>query len=253
MPNDATIRAGYRHRPKPEYFADTETTLAQIVYQPEVYAHAAEVAAALGATHLIDFGCGTGGKLGQFANRFEIVGIDYGPNIEWCRQSYDFGTWIEHDLDAPDAVGVDAARGIVICSDVIEHVEHPDVLAAKLRAALNQGALAVLISTPEREVTHGLWHNGPPPNVNHVREWTIRELVAFLRRQGFHHGSAGLTRNNSVENVASTVLCAYVADPVNLPRLEDALIDAERPLAPSDSPPSKRLRVRRRLARRIAG
>jgi SAM-dependent methyltransferase len=252
MPNEATIRAGYTHRPDPGYFADTEQTLGQTVWQPDVYAHVAEVAAALGATQLIDFGCGTGGKLARLAKRFEIVGIDYGPNIEWCRQSYHFGTWIEHDFDAPDVVGVDAARGIVICADVIEHVRHPDVLAAKLRAALDQGALAVLISTPEREVTWGLWHDGPPPNVAHVREWTVRELTAFLRRQGFHHGSAGLTRNNTVENVASTILCAYVADPTNLARLEDALIDADRPPVPSDRPLSKAARVRRGLARRIA-
>jgi hypothetical protein len=238
MPNEATIRAGYTHRRDPEHFADTEATLGRIVYQPEVYAHAATIAAALGATQLIDFGCGTAGKLVRFAKRFEIIGIDYGPNIEWCRQSYDFGTWIEHDFDAPAAVAVDFARSIVICSDVIEHVRHPDVLAGKLRAALDQGALAVLISSPEREVTHGLWHDGPPPNVAHVREWTIRELATFLRRRGFDHGSAGLTRNNTVDNVASTILCAYVADPTNLAGLEDSLIDAERPPAPPDRRPS---------------
>jgi cyclopropane fatty-acyl-phospholipid synthase-like methyltransferase len=90
MPDEATIRVGYTHRPDPEYFADTEATLGRIVYQPEVYAHAAKIAAELGAAQLIDFGCGTGGKLARFAKRFEIIGIDYGPNIEWCRRSLRF-------------------------------------------------------------------------------------------------------------------------------------------------------------------
>lgn len=250
MPNDAAIRTDYRHRPSPEYFADTPT---RVIFQPDVYAHAADVAQALGATRIIDFGCGTAGKLMELAPRYEVVGIDYGPNIEVCRRTHPDGRWVEDDFDVPGPVDIDAAGAVVVCSDVIEHVRDPDVLTAKLRATLEHGVRAVLISTPERELTRGLAHDGPPPNRAHVREWTIRELGAYLRRAGFAHGSAGLSRNNTRENVAHTILCAYVADPADLGRLEDALIDAAKPTGLTEPSQSRVARGRRELARLLAG
>jgi SAM-dependent methyltransferase len=252
MPDEYEIRSGYTHRPEPEYFADTQTLSEPIVYQPEVYAHAAEAAAALGATRIIDFGCGTGGKLVELADRFEIVGIDYGPNIELCRSTYDVGTWLVDDFDAPGPVDVDPAGAVVVCSDVIEHVRRPEILLGKLRAALEGGAVAVLISTPERELTYGLWHHGPPPNRAHVREWSTRELAALLRRSGFEHGSVGLTRSNTVRNVAHTILAGYVADPARLDTLEDVLVDAALPPIPKGQGQSTVERARRKLARTIA-
>ena len=252
MPDPQQIRSGYTHRPEPQYFEDTQTLRERIVYQPEVYAHAADVAAALGATRILDFGCGTGGKLVELADRFEIVGIDYGPNIESCRARYSVGTWLVDDFDVPGPVDVEAAGAVVVCSDVIEHVRQPEVLLGKLRACLDGGAAAVLISTPERDLTYGLWHTGPPPNVAHVREWNIRELAALLRRSGFAHGSVGLTRSNTVRNLAHTILAAYVADPAQLETLEDVLVDATLPPTPRGQGHSKVERARRRLARTIA-
>ena len=103
MPNPQSIRSEYTHRPQPEYFADTQTLEEPIVYQPDVYTHAAEVAEALGATRIVDFGCGTGGKLAALSPRFEIVGIDYGPNLEICRATYPVGTWVEDDFGESEA------------------------------------------------------------------------------------------------------------------------------------------------------
>ena len=76
------IRTGYAERPDPVYFADTLP--GDIVHQPDVYAHAAPLATRLGATRIVDVGCGTAGKLLALADRFELTGIDYGPNIEQC-------------------------------------------------------------------------------------------------------------------------------------------------------------------------
>ena len=162
--------------------------------------------------------------------------------------------WVEHDLDSAAPLTVDVAGSVVICADVIEHVTDPSVLAAKLSMMLEAGALAVLISTPEREVAHGLWALGPPPNPSHVREWTIRELAAFLRRSGFGHGSIGLTRNNTGENLAATILAVYVPDEEHLRIAEDVLIDAPRAAPPSPAPataarPGMRARLSARLRR----
>ena len=110
----------------------------------------------------------------------------------------------------------------------------------------------MLISTPERDLTQGLWHHGPPPNVAHVREWNIRELGALLRRAGFEHGSLGLTRSNTVRNVAFTILAAYVSDPAHLTALEDALADAALPPVPRGQGQLTVERAWRKLARSIA-
>jgi len=272
VPGDDLIRADYAHRPEPAYFADHRPDAHQVVWQPDVYTSAGLIAGALGGMTIVDYGCGTAGKLVALADRFQIVGIDYGSNIEWCRRTHDVGRWVEHDFDGDEPVGVDVRGAVVVCADVIEHTTRPALLVAKLSQALNDGALAVLISTPERESTYGLWHAGPPPNEAHVREWTVRELSAFLRRAGLQHGSVGLTRSNTLDNQPNTILCVYVADRDRLEIVEDVLIDAPRPPAPPPPPPppappppappppappppppTLTTRVRRRIARRIAG
>jgi len=219
------IRSGYESRPEPLYFVDLDPNT-DIVYQPDVYTHASELASALGAWRLIDVGCGKAGKLVALEEHFETFGIDHGENIAWCREHHSTGVWIEHDLEQPDPIPVDARDSIVVCADVIEHLRQPQHLAAGLLRLLEDGALAVLISTPEREGTYGPWHQGPPPNVAHAREWTIRELTTFLRRIGFRHGTAGLTRNNTAENQSSTILCVYTNNEDMLPLIEDTLIES---------------------------
>ena len=55
---------------------------------------------------------------------FELVGIDFGPNIEWCRANWESGTSIEHDLDSSETLSqkVDVTKAVVVCADVVEHV-----------------------------------------------------------------------------------------------------------------------------------
>ena len=85
----------------------------------------------------------------------------------------------------------------------------PELLVRKLAIAL-QTARAVVISTPERERTWGDLQMGPPPNVAHVREWTLGELAAFLESEGLEHGDMMLTRSNDRENQLATSLAVLV-------------------------------------------
>jgi SAM-dependent methyltransferase len=248
VPGDALVRSSYTPRADPDYYYSDEP--GEVVYQPDVYANAAVLGEHLGAGTIIDVGCGNAEKLSHLADRFEIIGVDYGPNIATCRAAYPSGIWMEHDLDAATSLDVSATRSVVICADVIEHVRRPAALADKLLHLLHNGALVALISTPERDVTHGIGHRGPPPNPAHAREWTIRELGAFLRRRGFQHGTLGLTRNNTAENLASTILAAYVSDANLLQTVEDSLIDAPvQWIPPARRGASARGRVLRRLRR----
>ena len=93
------IKPGYNVRKQPAYFVDNISS-EDIVWQPEVYAFAAYLARRLDCTHLIDVGCGQAGKLAALYPEFNIIGIDYSKNLAYCRSTYSFGQWLEHDIDA---------------------------------------------------------------------------------------------------------------------------------------------------------
>jgi SAM-dependent methyltransferase len=211
MTDSYCIKPGYVHRPKPEYFADSDSG---IVWQPDVYVEACRIAGAVGATTIVDVGCGEGRKLAPLYPTFSIIGFDFGPNLEHCRRQLPFGRWIEHDFDTegPLPIEPEALDGaVVICSDVLEHVVRPERLLGKLRGALDHAA-AVVLSTPERVETWGADHMGPPPNSAHVREWALAELGELLEREGFPHGVVGLTRSNDHANQMATILARLFVD-----------------------------------------
>ncbi len=196
---------GYVSRPDPTYFVDDDLNA---VWQPDLYPEAAMVARRLRARRIIDVGCGTAGKLAALHPEFDLVGIDYGSNIEVCRHRYGFGTWVEADLDTSEALGYDAFTGaVLVCGDVIEHLVNPERLLRMLRRALDDGASALMLSTPERELYQGHDHAGPPLNPAHVREWNIDELERFMASERLY-GFFGLTRSNDQMPYLRTILAA---------------------------------------------
>jgi SAM-dependent methyltransferase len=72
----------YIARTQPEYFQDTSE---EVVWQPDLYEDAADLADELGVLKIFDLGCGSGIKLKPLFERFSVVGVDYGPNLEKCR------------------------------------------------------------------------------------------------------------------------------------------------------------------------
>lgn len=250
VPDDYVIRNGYTSRTTPAYFTDVPSA---VIWQPDVYSAATTVARALGATKIVDVGCGSGQKLVALSPEFELVGIDFGPNIEWCRANWESGTWIEHDLDSSETLPeeVDVTKAVVVCADVVEHVVRPAILMRKLGAAMERGAVAVVISTPERDLTYGVREPGPPLNPAHLREWTIREFAAFARRCGFSEGSVGLTRSNNFDHEWHTILAVYTSRADSLGTAEEALIDMEPPQIPPPAPLSVAAEASH-LVRRIA-
>jgi GT2 family glycosyltransferase/2-polyprenyl-3-methyl-5-hydroxy-6-metoxy-1,4-benzoquinol methylase/Flp pilus assembly protein TadD len=208
------LKPDYRSRDSIHYFEDNVTETTGVVWQPCVYPFAAEIANYFGCRRLIDVGCGHAGKLVELHAEFQITGIDYGKNIEYCRRQYPFGDWLEADLEKPGKLALDPAwveHAVVICSDVVEHMLDPGLLAAKLRQLL-ESAPAVLISTPERDLTHGPRHQGPPPNPAHVREWNLVEFQAFLESQGFAIDFIGVSPSNNDTFEHKTIL-AVVGHP----------------------------------------
>ena len=78
-----------------------------------------------GANTIIDLGAGAGGKLAALAPDLEILGVDYGPNVEIARRAFPAATWREHDLDAAGGLALTPLQlrgSVVVCANVIVHV-----------------------------------------------------------------------------------------------------------------------------------
>ena len=149
-------------------------------WQDEVYKTARGLADVLGLRAVLDFGCGSGFKLVKYfppSSMFVPVGVDLPQAVERLNQTYPKQVWltvqeiktIHYDLD------------LVICSDVIEHVDEPDLLLSMLKGMAPKW---LVISTPDRNLMakSPRWTSrmGPPGNGCHVREWTFGEFRMYM-------------------------------------------------------------------------
>jgi SAM-dependent methyltransferase len=200
---------GYRYRVSPRYYEDIHGAPdSDGLCQPDVYAVAGGLADALHARTVVDLGCGKGGKLSSLAERFAIVGVDVGQNIEFCRATYEHGLWLEADLDSTTPLPLEShvlKDAIVVHSDVIEHLVHPEQLLIRLGKML-EVATAAVISTPDRIRTHGVKHLGPPTNRSHVREWEEGEFGLLLESCGLIIAHLGYTRATMSDSQGRTIL-----------------------------------------------
>ena len=205
---------GYTARVKPAYFVDSVRERRGVIHQPDVYPYAAAIADRIGASWLIDIGCGRAGKLLPYREQFQLLGIDYGENIRWCRERHESGTWVEWDLTSPDPMPISeqiAREAVVICADVIEHLPDPVPLVRNL-ASLAERSRAVVVSTPDRALVRGPHDLGPPGNPSHAREWTLSELAQLFGAHGAPPALAGLTRSNDRDSLKHTVLLTFGHD-----------------------------------------
>lgn len=176
-----------------------------VVWQPDVYPQAARMARLLGFERIVDVGCGSGHKLVDLAGDFDVIGVDCAETVERCRSEHRTGTWIAHDLDGEPALPDLPADALVVCSDVIEHLWHPE----RLLGALLAGGWTVVLSTPDRARTHGHGTLGPPPNPAHAQEWTRTEFWRWLDEMGARVSYAGWTRSNDASGELATCIFAF--------------------------------------------
>jgi 2-polyprenyl-3-methyl-5-hydroxy-6-metoxy-1,4-benzoquinol methylase len=154
-------------------------------FQEPVYRYASRCLRDAART-VLDVGCGTGHKLVKhFAGKADrLIGLDQGSGIERARRDFPGATWIEGDLEGNEvwAQAASMRSDLVICADVIEHLENPIGLLDHLHD-VSGGRL--VLSTPDRSRLDGAPPLGPPLNTRHVREWTMNELRALVRSRGF--------------------------------------------------------------------
>lgn len=185
------IRPDYQANPRQVYdtsqlyWTDARIRNAHF-YQLSVYKYAAKLARKLGATSLVDVGCGVGTKLAMIHNLLpdlKIYGYDQDEGVNYCNSNHPFGTWRVVDLEKPDLSIAEKGR-VVICADVIEHIENPDLLLSFLKECVEPGG-RIIISTPDRDVVREPG-NLQSPNKAHIREWTRDELKGYLESRGLN-------------------------------------------------------------------
>lgn len=202
------IKANYTPRIPPEYVDDVLSDTQVITHQPDVYPFVAYLGERFGCTHVIDVGCDSAKNLTPLSSRFQIVGIDYGTNLQLTRNRCSNGTWLEWDLENPGRIPVQEeilSHAIIVCSDAIEHIVNPSYLLDNLRAWLDKAPICIL-STPERDLVRGPNDTGPPANPAHVREWSMQELETLLRSKRLNTTFIGLTANNDRDREKKTII-----------------------------------------------
>lgn len=169
------IAAGYRHREDVTYYDDTDNA---DEWQREVYETARAVMLENGLKTVIDVGCGSGYKLVTILGDFETVGLDLPQTIQQVRRVYRDRKWFISSFEEMDLPKYD----LVVCADVIEHVENPDRLICFIKRVAKDW---IVLSTPERGLVYGgrgRSRFGPPANPAHVREWSIVEFKRYIDR-----------------------------------------------------------------------
>jgi len=177
------------------------------IQNKEPYKYAARLMQEHSLKSVIDVGCGLAAKLVTYivpvAKR--VVGVDTNETISILKNKYPKVCWKVADFEKftnPVAENFD----LLICVDVIEHMEDPDKLLDFIKRQTTEST-TVLITTPDRFN----WEpNGPPPNKRHVREWTLSEFKNYLKKSGFKVNKAFHVSN--LERITIVAVCKVKSD-----------------------------------------
>ncbi len=202
------IKQGYIANLNPEYFVDFSD---QIEYQPYVYQLAKYLAERGEKKYIIDLGAGNGSKLVKYflnsdKSDINIIGVDYGKNLSYINKIDKFQV-IQFNLEEglPNIDNEILKNTVVIAADVIEHLKNPHNFLKGL-SLWSKITPYILISTPDRIRARGIEHNGPPPNLAHVREWSLQEFFELLKYYDFGNFLIGYTINNNLNKQKATIL-----------------------------------------------
>ncbi|CAJ1789071.1 hypothetical protein KOPIIPEJ_00669 [Aeromonas dhakensis] len=192
-----------------------------MVCQPDVYRIAYHIFKTGKYGCIVDIGSGNGDKLTIFGDA-NIYCVDLPENRPLIERNVPKSSFIPIDLDTnsfiiPDEILKDA---VVICSDVIEHLVFPEKLAKDLSNFMKVAGF-VIISTPDRIRTRGIYHMGPPNNRAHIREWSIQEFFNFMKSIDTNNNiMTGFTLDNDISRRHDNII---VLGGINVPSMHDTV------------------------------
>lgn len=164
------IKHNYTPRDKEIYFDDRQNT---DLFQNEVYLQSKGIFNKHKMLSVMDIGCGSGFKLLKYFKEYITCGIDLPKTIDFLKDKYPDRIWLDHNIEHK----LEYKSDMIIASDIIEHLNDPDKLLDFIDGIDFKIAI---ISTPERDLTRGVDHQGPPVNIHHIREWNTAELFNYI-------------------------------------------------------------------------
>lgn len=134
---------------------------------------------------IVDFGCGSGALLARIAAACpaaSLAGIDVEPlALEMAKARLPQARFCSGDLNRGECHGADdllGRAGIIVCSEVLEHLTTPEQLLGLARRFMrNDGRL--IVTVPAGPV------NAFDRSIGHVRHYTLGSLNELLRSSGF--------------------------------------------------------------------
>jgi SAM-dependent methyltransferase len=128
-----------------------------------------------GGLEVLDAGCGMGygAEMIARAGASRVAGIDLAPEAI-AAASERAGEVAEFQVgDVSDPPFEGGSFDVVVCFEVLEHLEDPEPAITALKGVLRQGGL-LIASSPNRGVY-------PPGNPHHLHEFTLEELRDSLQ------------------------------------------------------------------------
>ncbi len=171
---DTRARVGHAGQQLVHYPTDVQ-------YQLQTYNTAAELAKNMPKPSVIDFGCGFGSKLVDIIVPVSgvVFGVDKNECIVGCKRLHpniDI-SWNVADLN--ESIEGYGQSDLVICADVLEHLDKPDVLVHTIVEHLKHKGRAV-ISTPDaKSVTRDI-----KINPEHKHLWNEEQFTKLLTDNG---------------------------------------------------------------------
>lgn len=129
-------------------------------------------------TRLLEVGCGDGALMGVLhsALAVAVVGVDTsGKGLDLARLMFKARGFAGEfrQIDGYGTGFADASFAVVVCSDVIEHVDDPLAMLREIRRVLVPGGRLIL-TTPIK-------FSEKPIDVMHVQEWFTGDLIGLCR------------------------------------------------------------------------
>jgi radical SAM protein with 4Fe4S-binding SPASM domain len=112
------------------------------------------------SAEVVDIGCGVGDLLLEVRRRrpgVRVYGCDFSEfAVEGARAALPDGEFLQHTIGT--ALPYDSARfDVVLCTDVIEHIEHPRQVVAELVRICRPGGVVIVV-VPDGDVDQFLGH-----------------------------------------------------------------------------------------------
>lgn len=159
-----------------------------VSWQAPVYSLAKRISKTYKPRNIIDIGCGTGYKLYHYLYGMaaRIIGIDQESGINIAKNHYSGIEWVATEFEGEYIWNYikETKPDLIICADVIEHVQDPKKLLTNIKNVMTDDSLFI-VSTPDRNILEDSSYHGPPKNQRHVREWTADEMTLLLQNLGF--------------------------------------------------------------------